>query len=45
MGNDVQTTNNRRTNLQILDDKRKELGEGLIKYRHYLDVIPVNKQE
>ncbi|WP_323651822.1 hypothetical protein [Aliarcobacter butzleri] len=45
MGNDVQTTNNRRTNLQILDDKRKELGEGLIKYKHYLDVIPVNKQE
>lgn len=45
MNNDVQTTNNRRTNLQILDDKRKELGEGLIKYRQYLDVIPTSKQE
>ena len=44
MSNEMQTTN-RRTNLQILDDKRKELGEGLIKYKQYLDVIPVNKQE
>ncbi len=40
-----QPSNNRRTNLQILDDKRKELGEGLIKYKQYLDVIPVAKQE
>lgn len=40
-----QQTSNRRTNIQILDDKRKELGEGLIKYKQYLDVIPVNKQE
>lgn len=40
-----QPSNNRRTNLQILDDKRKELGEGLIKYKQYLDVIPVEKQE
>lgn len=44
MSNEMQTTN-RRTNLQILDDKRKELGEGLIKYKQYLDVIPVAKQE
>ena len=45
MSTDVQTTNNRRSNLQILDDKRKELGDGLVKYKQYLDVIPVNKQE
>ncbi|QKF59215.1 hypothetical protein [Aliarcobacter lanthieri] len=44
MSNEMQTTN-RRTNLQILDDKRKELGEGLSKYKQYLDVIPINKQE
>ena len=40
----VQTTN-RRTNQQILDDKRKELGDGLVKYKQYLDVIPAAKQE
>lgn len=45
MSNEVTTTNNRRTNLQILDDKRKELADGLVKYKPFLDVIPVNKQE
>jgi len=44
MNNEVQTTT-RRTNLQIIEDKRKELGDGLIKYKQYLDVIPVKKQE
>jgi len=44
MNNEVQTTA-RRTNLQIIEDKRKELGDGLIKYKQYLDVIPVKKQE
>jgi len=43
MNSEVQTA--RRTNLQILEDKRKELGDGLIKYKQYLDVIPVKKQE
>ncbi|MFA7084745.1 MAG: hypothetical protein WC141_09440 [Arcobacteraceae bacterium] len=45
MSNDVQTTNNRRTNLQILDDRREELKNGLVTYKQFLDVIPVIKQE
>lgn len=35
----------RRTNLQILDDKRESLAQGLVTYKQYLDVIPANKQE
>lgn len=41
-------TNNvriRRTELQILDDRRDELAKGLITYKQFLEVIPVNKQE
>lgn len=49
MGNNVANTNNenrtRRTNLQILEDKRNELVKGLIDYKQFLDVIPANKQE
>ena len=46
MNNEVEVqTTNRRTNQQILDDKRKELGDGLVKYKQYLDVIPAAKQE
>lgn len=45
MANEVQTTTTRRTNLQILDDKRAELEKGLVTYKQYLSVIPVNKQE
>ncbi|MFA6195265.1 MAG: recombinase RecT [Sulfurimonas sp.] len=37
--------NNRRTDVQILDDKRSELSEGLVKHRQYLDVVPRDKQE
>lgn len=36
---------NRRTNMQILEDKRTELTKGLETYKQYLDVIPVNKRE
>lgn len=44
--NNITTTNNgRRTNLQILEDKRSELGQGLIDNKQFLDVIPANKQE
>lgn len=35
----------RRTNLQILDDKRESLAQGLVTHKQYLDVIPANKQE
>ena len=41
MGNEVQ----RRTQLQIVNDKRKELSTGLEKYKQFLEVIPVDKQE
>lgn len=41
MGNEVQ----RRTQLQIVDDKRKELSSGLEKYKQFLEIIPVEKQE
>lgn len=37
--------NGRRTQLQILDDRRDELANGLITYKQFLEVIPVNKQE
>ncbi|MBW6487479.1 hypothetical protein [Sulfurimonas sp.] len=37
--------NGRRTNLQILDDRRDELANGLATYKQFLEVIPVNKQE
>lgn len=41
-----QTQNNgRRTQLQILDDRRNELANGLKTYKQFLEVIPVNKQE
>lgn len=45
--NNITTTNSngRRTNLQILEDKRSELGQGLIDNKQFLDVIPANKQE
>jgi len=43
MNNEVQTT--ARRTLQIIEDQRKELGDGLIKYKQYLDVIPIKKQE
>lgn len=42
MGNEVQK---RRTQLQIVDDKRDELSIGLEKYKQFLEVIPVEKQE
>ncbi len=45
MENTTTNTNGRRTNLQILDDKRNELAQGLVTYKQYLDVIPVNKQD
>lgn len=35
----------RRTELQILDSRRDELAQGLITYKQFLEVIPVNKQE
>jgi len=41
MGNEVQ----RRTQLQIVDDKREELSAGLEKYKQFLEIIPVDKQE
>jgi len=44
MANEVQTTG-RRTNLQILDDKRNELAQALKTNAHLLKPIPVEKQE
>ncbi len=38
-------TRNRRTELQILDDRRDTLTKGLITYKQFLEVIPVNKQD
>lgn len=43
--NNVATTTGRRTNLQILEDKRNELGKGLLDNEQFLKVIPANKQE
>jgi hypothetical protein len=43
MGTEVQNT--RRTNLQILDDKRNELTQALEANAHLLKPIPVEKQE
>ena len=35
----------RRTQLQIVDDKRKSLSTGLEKYKQFLNIIPASKQE
>lgn len=35
----------RRTELQILDSRRDELAQGLVTYKQFLEVIPVNKQD
>ncbi len=45
--NNITTTNSngRRTNLQILDDKRNELNQGLLDNEHLIKLIPTNKQE
>lgn len=41
-----QNTNNKGgANLQILDNKRDLLAQGLIEHSQYLELIPVNKQE
>jgi hypothetical protein len=41
----TQSGNGRRTQLQILDDRRDQLANGLVTYKQFLEVIPVNKQE
>lgn len=40
-----ETNGGRRTNLQILDDRRDQLANGLVIHKQFLEVIPVNKQE
>ncbi len=46
-GNSTQNNsgNSRRTNLQILDDRREELKKSLVTYKQFLDTIPATKQE
>lgn len=45
MSNESQQNGSRRTNLQILDNRRDELAKGLVTYKQFLEVIPVNKQD
>jgi len=42
---EVQQQKVRRTNLQILEDRRESLKQSLITYKHFLDTIPKDKQE
>lgn len=45
MSYEVQQSSNRRTNLQILEDRREELKNSLVTYKHFIETIPKEKQE